>query len=89
MANISITSVCNRHCEFCFAGPTRNGIDPVAHMPLHRFEEALDFLGRSGISEARLLGGEPTLHPDFDRVVDMVAAAVMLQAWLDGRSARS
>jgi len=75
MANISITTACNRDCAFCFAARTENGARrPVRHMPLPRVEAALDFLGRSGVSEARLLGGEPTLHPDFGRVVDMVVA---------------
>ena len=33
---------------------------------------ALDLLERSGVTEARLMGGEPTLHPDFSSVVQMV-----------------
>lgn len=75
MANISITSACNRDCTFCFATKVAGGVAPASpHIPLSRFEAALDFLMRSGIPEARLLGGEPTLHPDFDRMVDMVAA---------------
>jgi len=34
-------------------------------MTRETFEIALEFLERSGIREARLLGGEPTLHPEF------------------------
>jgi hypothetical protein len=43
------------------------------HMRIETFERALDFLERSGIDEARLLGGEPTLHPEFPRLAGMAA----------------
>jgi hypothetical protein len=34
-------------------------------MSRNTFLSVLDFLKRSGINQVRLLGGEPTLHPDF------------------------
>ena len=70
MANISITSVCNRDCRFCFArgdgGATGSG---SVSMGGQQFEEALRFLSRSGIPDVRLLGGEPTLHRDFEQML--------------------
>lgn len=71
MANISLTSTCNRTCSYCFAREAleTHGSGP-GHMPVDRVEQALAFLVRSRVSEARLLGGEPTLHPAFDRIVD-------------------
>ena len=69
MANLSVTTVCNRDCAYCFAGVVRRS--GVGHMSVGTFERALDFLTRSGIEEARLLGGEPTLHPQFPRLGDM------------------
>lgn len=71
MANISITTACNRDCSYCFA--QQAGLSPqpaVEHMSLEQFDEALDFLERSGIDQARLLGGEPTLHPQFTEIAD-------------------
>ncbi|MGA2328432.1 MAG: radical SAM protein [Bryobacteraceae bacterium] len=69
MANISLTTACNRDCAYCFAGPQRRS--GVSHMSVETFEKALDFLERSGIDEARLLGGEPTLHPEFPCLAEM------------------
>lgn len=67
--NISVTTLCNRSCAYCFARTIagRNG-----HMDLATFTTVLGFLGRSQIGQARLLGGEPTLHPQFDRLIDAV-----------------
>jgi|WetSurSiteA1Bulk_404760.scaffolds.fasta_scaffold00020_24 MoaA/NifB/PqqE/SkfB family radical SAM enzyme len=64
MANLSITNVCNKSCVYCFANDTRNEYGK-AHMEEGLYEKALDYLERSGIRQARLLGGEPTLHPAF------------------------
>lgn len=69
MANLSVTSLCNRDCSYCFA---RAALEPAGHMTIEQFEGALDFLERSGVDQARLLGGEPTLHPDFPGLADRV-----------------
>ncbi len=63
MANISITSECNRSCPYCFAGDAY--ATGVARMTREQFRNALAFAQRSGLECVRLLGGEPTLHPDF------------------------
>jgi hypothetical protein len=71
MANLSVTSVCNRTCGYCFARPaTGIGTGDSAYMPLETFDRALDFLARSAIDQVRLLGGEPTLHPQFPELVE-------------------
>ncbi len=43
-------------------------------MPRAVFENALAFLRRSGIPEARFLGGEPTEHPSFGEYVELALA---------------
>ncbi|MFZ0800149.1 MAG: radical SAM protein [Terriglobales bacterium] len=70
MANLSITTLCNRNCEFCFAGSARALVQAgSAHMSSAVFDKALEFLARSRIDRVRLLGGEPTLHPAFPEMV--------------------
>jgi MoaA/NifB/PqqE/SkfB family radical SAM enzyme len=68
MANISLTSACVRHCDYCFA---RGAVPtPSTYMSVDTFEDTLALLERSAVEEARLLGGEPTLHPQFVELVD-------------------
>jgi radical SAM protein with 4Fe4S-binding SPASM domain len=75
MANISITSACNRSCGYCFA---REAYDRYADLPeymhLETYETILNFLDRSQISQVRLLGGEPTLHPRLKIFIEMAIA---------------
>ena len=66
MANIALTNVCNLDCHYCFAlSDTGHATGPREYVRDEQFEATLDFLERSKIPEARLLGGEPTLHPRF------------------------
>jgi radical SAM protein with 4Fe4S-binding SPASM domain len=66
VANLSITSLCNRSCSYCFARPERLSLASGApHMSRTTFASALNFLQRSGVTHVQLLGGEPTLHPEF------------------------
>lgn len=43
-------------------------------MPRPVFEQALAFLQRSGIPDARFLGGEPTEHPGFCEYIELALA---------------
>ena len=68
--NLIINDTCNRACPYCFArskvglsdGPARpDGKD----ISLENFERYLEFHVRSAVPQLKLLGGEPTLHPEF------------------------
>lgn len=69
VTNISATSLCNRSCDYCFAGPVSDG---PGHMEADIFEQALGHVGRSGLKQVRLLGGEPTIHPRFSEFLDAI-----------------
>ncbi len=74
MANLSVTLRCNQACDYCFAAGISEPSAPEM-MSWETFEQAIGFLKRSGVGEARFLGGEPTLHP---RLAEMIQEAVRL-----------
>ncbi|MFL7870043.1 MAG: radical SAM protein [Anaerolineales bacterium] len=73
MTNICVSDVCDLACPFCFAGSylhrKRNG--RPAFITLDEYQIRLDFVQRNGMDTARLIGGEPTLHPKFDRLLTL------------------
>lgn len=70
MANIVITNRCNLHCPYCFASDTYSGLkDDIA---FGDFVKALSFLKSDGPNSIGLIGGEPTLHPNFPALVESV-----------------
>ncbi len=72
MANILITNHCLRNCSFCFAR-SRLGqgqkVEDATFMSRADLRKVMDFLSSSGERNLRLLGGEPTLHPEFIEMV--------------------
>lgn len=66
--NVAITNFCNLKCEYCFA-------DDMIHeeskaISIEDFCYCLDFLRRSNEHHLGIIGGEPTLHPHFDKIVE-------------------
>jgi len=70
MANICVTGVCNRACSYCFAGMNVSGsARAVPYMTWETYLQVLDYAQRSKADHVRILGGEPTLHPEFNAMV--------------------
>lgn len=72
MANLLITTRCNRRCPFCFAQSTVNRNERgngSVNMSRDNIRKVMRFLETSGDRQLRLLGGEPTLHPEFIEIV--------------------
>ena len=64
MANILLTTQCNRSCPYCFA---RSELAKPTADTLLSWENLIyiaDFLKSSGQRHVSLLGGEPTTHPE-------------------------
>lgn len=72
MANLILTNLCNQRCSYCFAESyLQNDVNPSNYVSLSTFEKYLNFLDRSHNDQVRLLGGEPTLHPNFPLFLKM------------------
>ncbi|MCK5849719.1 MAG: radical SAM protein [Kiritimatiellae bacterium] len=73
MSNILVTANCNRSCSFCFA---RKRIDEMisdgkakANMTRDDMRKIMNFQDKAGDKNLKLLGGEPTMYPEFIDVV--------------------
>jgi len=66
-----ITERCNLTCPTCFAGSSPQH---TWHLPLEQFTTQLDRLlaaGKGDSDMVQLSGGEPTVHPDLERMVEI------------------
>lgn len=73
MANLEISSVCNLSCPFCFASEHMHRMKRAhsAHfIAMDTFEKHLTYLTDTDVDELRLIGGEPTLHPQFPEIIE-------------------
>ncbi len=65
MANVLLTTRCVRSCPYCFAEKEMTDSDTGERMGWENLVHIASFLQLSGERHVSLLGGEPTLHPDF------------------------
>ncbi len=65
--NIMLNNYCNLNCSYCFAN-----CDPKnkAEITDDNYGYIIDFFKKSAHVDLRLLGGEPTLHPNFEKWVN-------------------
>lgn len=61
-ARIYLTENCNASCPWCFNKGTR---DPTLNMDTERAKKLFDWFSKNGLEEILVMGGEPTIHPDF------------------------
>jgi sulfatase maturation enzyme AslB (radical SAM superfamily) len=70
--SIELTNICNLHCSYCLRDE-----DALYHSPANflspEFLERIITEARKamGITRLAFTGGEPTLHPQFDRILEI------------------
>ncbi|MFP4473972.1 MAG: radical SAM protein [Desulfatibacillaceae bacterium] len=79
MVTLLATTTCNRECPYCFdmdGAGERSGRDTdQTRIPLDSAKKVIDQLVSAGKTGLTIAGGEPTLHPDLPRILDMATAA--------------
>ncbi len=70
MPNIMLTYRCNLHCSYCFANEfvNKNNTD----ITIKNFLKAVSFATRTGPARIGLIGGEPTIHPGFPVIMELL-----------------
>ena len=73
MANIFLLNYCNLQCPYCFANEY---IEEKKHfITLEQLDRIFNFLKKSDfIDRIGLIGGEPTLHPQLNTILDKAIA---------------
>lgn len=68
--NILLNNYCNLTCEYCFANRVLEK-DRI-NMTMQGFDKVIEFVKNSGLDSINLIGGEPTLHPKFNEIIDKI-----------------
>lgn len=67
MPNIAIVNYCNLKCKYCFADEMIH--EEARTMNLDEFESILEYFSRTHTNHIGIIGGEPTLHPQFKDII--------------------
>jgi len=72
---VELTNICNLHCSYCLRDEDALYHSPANFLPVELFARvARDARDSMGIEQLMFTGGEPTLHPDFGKLLAAVAA---------------
>ncbi|MGD0995604.1 MAG: radical SAM protein [Candidatus Bathyarchaeia archaeon] len=68
VVSTELTNDCNLNCNMCYRGKRRAG---VGYMDFDLFKRVVDEAAQIGdVTLSLFLGGEPTLHPRFDKLIE-------------------
>jgi radical SAM protein with 4Fe4S-binding SPASM domain len=72
VAYFEITNICNLNCRTCY---NRSGLNKQRReIPAAQLRESIDILLPLGLQRVLISGGEPTLHAEFDDILDLINA---------------
>lgn len=86
VVQIDITSVCKKHCIYCTRHLGHVSMQKRYTMSLEQVEQALDSL-EGWPNVVGIMGGEPLLHPQFEKIIDLAAKRIpkeRLELWTSG-----
>lgn len=66
MVRMWVTERCNALCHHCMNASSRG----TAQMPLNKYELLCDYFASNHFDKIGIMGGEPTMHPDFLQIMD-------------------
>lgn len=66
MPNLILTTKCSNQCPFCF------NLETPLTITIDDLSSWLPFITSSGFDEINILGGEPTLHPHFIEILELL-----------------
>lgn len=69
MSNIAINNYCNLKCPYCFADDMN--LMPNISMSIEDYNKVTDFILKNPIDNINIIGGEPTLHPQFKQILEI------------------
>lgn len=82
MANIILNGNCNRKCVYCFSQLKER---KKSQLSLDNLTFICDFFARSKKRKINILGGEPTLHPQFDIFLEyLISRGFVLHVFTNG-----
>lgn len=67
MANVAILNYCNLKCPYCFADDMIK--EKSTSISIEDYRKTLEYLARTPENHVGIIGGEPTLHPYFDQIL--------------------
>ena len=71
---VELTNICNLHCSYCLRDEDALYHTPANFLPVDLFARvARDARDLMDIEQVMFTGGEPTLHPDFGKILAVVA----------------
>ncbi len=79
--NVMFTTYCNQRCCYCFGQDAMLGAGKMKadrEISKENLQFVLDFIKRSGENRINIIGGEPTLHPEFKARYEQIEKAGVL-----------
>ena len=72
---VELTNICNLHCSYCLRDEDALYHNPANFLSVELFTQAArEARDAMGIEQVMFTGGEPTLHPDFGKLLSAVRA---------------